>query len=147
MKPLAFDSPSNTSSLKFFFKSSVSYQCLQPQNPFILYMSTTQLLLTNFKDAAFSSQPSIQCCFVMVRCFENYGVVCQIQRPCIQTILRQSHYTKESKALIRMTECNTTMKWLLSNANVTTKFQNTAIPRSFTAKISSVIFLSVCFKR
>ena len=93
----------------------------------IFYMSTSQLLLTNFKDTAFSSHPSIQCCFVMVRCFENWGVVCQIQRPCIQTILHQSHYTKESKALIWMTECNTTMKWLLWNANVTTKFQNTAI--------------------
>ena len=147
MKPLAFDSPSNTSSLKLLFKSSVLYQCLQPQNSFILYMSTSQLLLKNFKDAAFSQRPSIQCCFVMVRCFENQGVVCQIQRPCVQTILRQSHYTKESKVLIRMTECNTTMKWLLSNANVTTKFQNTAISRSFIAKISSVIFLSVYFKR
>ena len=79
----------------------------------IFYRSTSQLLLTNFKDAAFSSHPSVQCCFVMVRCFENWGVVCQIQRPCIQTILRQSNHTKESKALIRMTECNTTMKWLL----------------------------------
>ena len=79
----------------------------------IFYMSKSQLLLTNFKDAAFSSRPSIQCCFVMIRCFENWGVVCQIKRPCVQTILRQSHYTKESKALIRMTECTTTMKWLL----------------------------------
>ena len=111
----------------------------------IFYMSTSQLLLTNFKDAAFSSHPSIQCCFVMVRCLENWGVVCQIQRPCIQTILHQSHYTKESKALIWMTECNATMKGLLWIANVTTKFQNTAISRSFTAKISSVIFFTVCF--
>ena len=111
------------------------------------YMSTSKLLFTNFKDATFSSRLSIHCCFAVMRFFENWGVVCQIKRSRIQTILRQSYYTKESKALIRMTECNTTMKWLLWNANVTTKFQNTAIPRSFTAKISSVIFLSVCFKR
>ena len=99
------------------FKVVLQIVCLVPvplaPKPFILHISTSQMLLTNFKDAAFSSQPSIQCCFVMVRCFENYGVVCQIQRPCIQTILRQSHYTIDSKALIRMTGRNTTMKWLL----------------------------------
>ena len=81
----------------------------------IFYMSTSKLLFTNFKDATFSSRPSIHCCFAVMRFFENWGVVCQIKRSRIQTILRQSYYTKESKALIRMTECNTTMKWLLWN--------------------------------
>ena len=56
----------------------------------IFYISTNELLFTNFKDAAFSSHPLIQCCFAMIQCFENWGVVCQIKRS--QTIIRQLPY-------------------------------------------------------
>ena len=42
-----------------------------------------------------------------------------------------------------MTESNTTMKWLLQNENITTKFQNTTIPKPFNVKICLVIFLTV----
>ena len=37
IKPLGFDSPSNTSSWRLFFKSSVSYPCFWPQNSFSTY--------------------------------------------------------------------------------------------------------------
>ena len=70
----------------------------------IFYISTNELLFTNFKDAAFSPNPLIRCCFAMMQCFENWGVLWQITRS--QTIIRQSPYTKVSKALNRMTECN-----------------------------------------
>ena len=62
----------------------------------ILYKTKRYWLSTNFKYPAFSSPPSIQYWFVMMQCFENQGVVCQITRS--QTIIRQLPYTKESKA-------------------------------------------------
>ena len=37
IKPLGFDSPSNTSSWRLFFKSSVSYPCFWSQNSFSTY--------------------------------------------------------------------------------------------------------------
>ena len=77
----------------------------------IFYMSTSELLSTNFKGATFIVHLAIQYSFAMMQYLENLGVFCQITRS--QTIIRQSSYTKESKALIRMAESNTTMKRLL----------------------------------
>ena len=46
----------------------------------IFYISTSELLFMNFKNAVFSSRPTIQCCFAILECFENMGVVYQITR-------------------------------------------------------------------
>ena len=40
----------------------------------IFYKSTSELIFTNFKDAAFSSRPSMQCCFAMMQwCIIEFG--------------------------------------------------------------------------
>ena len=72
--------------------------------PKLIFYISSRHIFTNFKDAAFSSHLLIRCCFAMMSRFENWGVVCQITRS--QTIMRQSPYTKVSKVLNRMTECN-----------------------------------------
>ena len=124
------------------FPFSIKYLNLILAPKIILYKTKRYWLPTNVKDTAVSSPPSIQHWFVMMQCFENQGVVCQIKRS--QTVIRQSLYTKSQKhALFLMTESNTTMKWLLLNANIMTKIQNTAIPQLFTPQISLVIFLAV----
>ena len=101
IKPLGFDSRSNTSSWRLFFKSSVSYPHFWPQNSFSTYqqMNCSLRILKTLHFVRIRS-----CCFAMMQCFENWGVICQITRS--QTIMRQSPCTKVSKALSRMTECN-----------------------------------------
>ena len=99
-----------TARLRFsikYLKLKVVFQivCLVPAllaPKLIFYISTNELLFTNFKDAAFCPNPPMLLC--NVQCFENWGVICQITRS--QTIMRQSPCTKVSKALSRMTECN-----------------------------------------
>ena len=111
LKLLDFDSQSNTSSWKLPFKSSVSYPCFWPQNSFFTSQQVSwslRILKTLHLVRVRRCSVASQWCNDVLLCLENLGLVCQITRS--QTIIiSHSPYTKESKALIRMTECNRKM--------------------------------------
>ena len=65
IKPLGFDSPSNTSSWRLFFKSSVSYPCFWPQNSFSTYQQmncSLRILKTLHLVHVRRSSVALQCC-------------------------------------------------------------------------------------
>ena len=67
IKPLGFDSPSNTSSWRLFFKSSVSYPCFWPQNSFSTYQQmncSLRILKTLHLVHVRRSSVALQCCDV-----------------------------------------------------------------------------------
>ena len=94
----------------------------------IFYISTSELLFTNFKNAVFSSRPTIQCCFAILECFENMGVVYQITRS--QTIISLSPYSKESKALIQIKQYNVGKMQLLRQSSQILQSLGLSMPRS-----------------
>ena len=73
------------------------------------YMSTIELLFSNFKDAAFILRPSIQSCFAIMPLLRELG------RHLSDYVITNNYasITVYQKALIRMAESNRTMKWLL----------------------------------
>ena len=97
--------------------------------PKLIFYISSRHIFTNFKDAAFSSHLLIRLSSVRSR---------DHRQLCVNHLIPK--YQKYSTGWLSAT----TIKCLLKNAIVQTKFQNTAIPWPVTAKISLVIFFVVC---
>ena len=143
IKPLGFDSRSNTSSWRLFFKSSVSYPHFWSPNSFYTYKEmncSLQILKTLHLVRIRKSGVALQWCNA-----SRIGASSVRSRDhrqlCVNHLIPK--YQKYSTGWLSAT----TIKCLLKNAIVKTKFQNTAIPWPVTAKISLVIFFAVCFER
>ena len=143
IKPLGFDSRSNTSSWRLFFKSSVSYPHFWPQNSFSTYqqmncslriLKTLHLVRVRWSSVVLQWYNASRIGASSVRSSDHRQLYVNYLIP---------KYQKYSTGWLSAT----TIKCLLKNAIVKTKFQNTAIPWPFTAKISLLIFFAVCFER
>ena len=109
IKPLAFDSWSNTSGWRLFFKWSVLYSCFWPQNSFSTCQHVScslRILKTLHLFCVLQSSIPLQWCNAL-------RIECRLSDDAITDNHTSIILSNESKALIRMTECKRTIKWLL----------------------------------
>ena len=102
IKPLGFDSRSNTSSWRLFFKSSVSYPHFWPQNSF----STYEQMNCSLRILKTLHLVRVRWSSVVLQWYNASRIGASSVRSSDHRQLYVNYLIKVSKVLNRMTECN-----------------------------------------